>query len=176
MKKLTSFVFLVCFSFSTLSAFEVDFLNRLFSLGSIQNEKLVLTWAKEHLPQTGILKRNKEGFIYLKVDDGYINQLLPLLKNPAYERPSYFRRLDSPGAHISVIYVNETRGIRKIKELGKKFVFKIKRLAFVPKRTGKYIVLQVEAPELAQLREKYGLGPYLNSHEFHITIAKKKYF
>lgn len=167
-------VFLFCFSFSTLSAFELNFLNRFFSSNNVQNEAVVINFAQEHLPKTGILKRNKEGFVYLKVDDGYIDQLFPLLSNPSYERPPYFRRFNSPGAHISVFYVHETQQVGKIKELGRRFAFKIKGLAAVPDRTREYIVLKVVSPELEQLRKKYGLAPFLKGHDFHITIAKKK--
>lgn len=166
--------FIFCFSFSSLAAFELNFLNRFFSLNKVQNEAVVINFAQEHLSKTGILKRNKEGFVYLKVDDGYIDQLFPLLRNPSYERPPYFRRFNSPGAHISVFYVHETKRIGNIKEIGKRFAFRIKALAIVPDRTREYIVLKVASPELEQLRKKYGLAPFLNGHDFHITIAKKK--
>ena len=62
-----------------------------------------------------------------------------------------------------------------IQEIGEKFPFTLSNIHFVPDRTKEYIVIQVKAPELEKLREKYGLEPLLQGHEFHITIAKKKF-
>ena len=52
-----------------------------------QTEEIV-QWARAHLPQTGVLKEDRGGFVYLKVDDGYINQLFPRLSDPGYVKPS----------------------------------------------------------------------------------------
>lgn len=70
--------------------------------------------------------------------------------------------------------MNERNQTGKIKEIGQQYSFKITGLASVPPRTGEYIVLKVESPDLEQLRQKYGLSPLLQGHSFHITIAKKK--
>lgn len=140
----------------------------------IQHSNSIVLWARENLPQIGVLKEDKEGFVYLKVDDGYINQLFPKLANSEYAIPPYFRRPDSPGAHISVFIVGERHRTGEIKELGQKYSFQISHLASVPPRTHKFIVLQVSSPELEQLRKKYGLPPLLKGHEFHITIGEKK--
>ncbi|MBA3816360.1 MAG: hypothetical protein H0X29_07545 [Parachlamydiaceae bacterium] len=134
----------------------------------------ILQWAKLHLSQVGTLKEEEGGFVYLKVDDEYIEQLGPMLSDPRYEKPPYFRRSDSPGAHISIFYVNERRQTGTIHEIGQRYNFKIIGLAAVPQKTHEYIVLEVESRELEQLRKKYGLSPLLMGHQFHITIAKKK--
>lgn len=165
---------MLCVWMSSVSAFDLDFLKRIFSFDKGQNEVAVIEWAQKNLPKTGILKENEEGYVYLKVDIGYIDQLFPLLKNPHYVKPPFFRRPDSPGAHISVFYVEETRHIKKIKEIGQKFAFQIASLSAVPPKSREYIVLNVKSPELEKLRKKYGLSPFLKGHEFHITIAKKK--
>ena len=164
---------LCCFSCSTLAAFEIGF-DRLFTFNKVKNEAAVINWAQKNLPKKGILEY-RGGFIYLKVDDDYINQLFPLLDNPLYEKPPFFRRYDSIGAHISVFYVQETRKIGRVKEIGQRFTFKVLSLAAVPPKTREFIVLKVASPQLEQLRKKYGLKPYLEDHDFHITIAKKKY-
>ena len=137
-------------------------------------EKDALQWAESHLPQSGILKEEHRGFVYLKVDDDYIEHLFQMLENTQYEKPPYFRRSDSPGAHISVFYTDERNRTGAIKELGQTYSFKIIGFAEVPEKTHEYIVLQVESPQLEQLREKYGASPLLKGHKFHITIAKKK--
>ncbi|MBA3720946.1 MAG: hypothetical protein H0W88_00925 [Parachlamydiaceae bacterium] len=139
------------------------------------NSNAVVEWAKNNLPQNGILKEDPDGFVYLKVDDGYINQLFPQLHVRNYVKPPFFRRPDAPGAHISVIYVEELRRIGKIKEIGSSYTFTIKSLAFVPPQTGEFIILQVESPELDNLRSSYGLSPHLKGHQFHISIAKRRF-
>lgn len=133
----------------------------------------VVQYAKEKLPHEGVLMSNSHGYVYLKVDDAYIHQLFPMLKikGEGYREPPFFRRKNSPGAHISVFYSNEHI---HPKELGEKFSFKIKKMAVVKQKRAKYLVLQVESPELERLREKYGLGPKLYGHEYHISIGKKK--
>lgn len=143
-------------------------------LNTTQQHENVVQWARDHLSQTGVLTEEKRGFVYLKVDDGYIDQLFPMLPHHGYSKPPYFRRPNSPGAHISVFYVDERRQTGEIKEIGQKYSFTIKGIASVPPKTHKYIVLEVESIELQQLRKKYGLAPLLKGHDFHITIAKKK--
>lgn len=128
-------------------------------------------YAERNLPHDGKLVQQPNGYVYLKVDDRYIHELFVQLNAMGFEKPSYFRRADAPGAHISVFYENEKV---KPQEVGKKFNFKIKNILMVDinKRLS-YIVLRVDSPELENLRTKYGLSPKLNNHEFHITIAKK---
>lgn len=124
-------------------------------------------------PDTGILKDNGRGYIYLKVDDEYIREFFPLLDAPGYSIPPYFRRGNSPGAHISVFYEEETRTLPPIKEVGDKFNFTIMSIKTVNAGRKKYIILTVRSPELEALRTKYGLRPLLQGHEFHISIAVK---
>lgn len=162
------------FFFINLSAFEFEnFINQFFS-SNVHNDQAIINWATENLPQNGVLKENHEGFVYLKVDDGYINQLFQFVDDYAYEKPPYFRRSDSPGAHISVFYVQERKKTGVIHEIGDKFTFKIVSVAYVPPKTQKYIVLKISSPELENLRTKYDLSPYLKGHDFHITIAKRR--
>ena len=130
----------------------------------------VIDTAKTKLPHEGKLIQQKDGYAFIKVDDRYINELFPLLQAKGFHKPPYFRRKDAPGAHISVIYKNEQV---KLGEVGQVFHFSIKNIATIKTDNGiSYIVLNVDAPELEKLRTKYGLGPRLNNHEFHITIAK----
>lgn len=137
-------------------------------------EQQIIDWAQNQLSHKGILTENPDGYVYLKVDDNYIHQLFPLLANPHYTKPPYFRRKDSVGAHISVIYVDERRQARAISEIGQTFAFTINKIAVVPEKTQRWIVLQVESPALETFRQKYGLSPLLKNHAFHITLAEKK--
>jgi|SRR5580700_2996181 hypothetical protein len=131
-----------------------------------------LAYAKKHLPKNGTLVQQDDGYAYLKVDDRYIHELfLKLDAQTGYKEPPYFRRKDAPGAHISIVYGDEKV---KLKEVGQNFSFSLKNIAVVhPHKGTSYIILQVDAPELEQLRKRYGLGPKLKGHEFHISIAKK---
>src|ERR1700761_8265717 len=58
------------------------------------------------LPKTGLLKRNALGLTYLDIDDNYIHQIFPLIKDNEIMKPEYFGD-DLVGAHISVIYPSE---------------------------------------------------------------------
>jgi hypothetical protein len=127
--------------------------------------------AAQKLPHKGVLQESM-GFVYLHVDDRYIEDLFPLLNNRRYFKPPYFRQPDGVGAHISVFYTNETERLGRIQEIGQEFSFEITDLAYVPPRYRDYIVIEVSAPELEQLRQKYGFSPLLKGHQFHITIAK----
>lgn len=121
----------------------------------------------------GRLVTKSDGFTYIKVDDEYIHTLFPMLglEKDGFKEPPYFRRPEAPGAHISVINVNENV---IPEEIGQIFQFNLKQITLVqPTREATYVVLQVEAPELESLREKYGLSPNLNGHDFHITLGKK---
>lgn len=129
-------------------------------------------FALEHLPHEGVLTKNPDGYIYLKVDDDYIYALYPLLdiKKEGFREPPYFRRKNSPGAHISIFYANDHVNPT---ELGQKFHFIPQRVVRVKNSKAEYVVLEVQAPEIEKLREKYGFPALLKGKEFHITIAKK---
>lgn len=132
-----------------------------------------LAFAEEYLPKEGRLIQIDSGYAYLKVDDAYIHALFPLLRTKeGFREPPYFRRPNSPGAHISVVYEDEKV---KLKETDKIFSFKLKDIIEVhPRKDTSYIILRVYAPELEKLRENYGLSPKLKGHEFHISLAKKE--
>ncbi|KIA77204.1 hypothetical protein DB43_GS00100 [Parachlamydia acanthamoebae] len=134
----------------------------------------VVSYATEHLPLEGKLVGKSDGFVYLKVDDDYIRRLFPMLglKEDGFRVPPYFRRIDSPGAHISVFYADEHI---TPEELGKTFHFIPKKIVVLQlSKNTSYAVLQVESPELEKLREKYGATPKLFGHDFHISLARKK--
>lgn len=141
----------------------------------IPHAKTIIKKAQNDLPHQGVLTEGSDGYIYLKVDDNYINQLFPILSNRNYIKPPFFRRPQSPGAHVSVIYVDERHQTGSINEIGQIYSFKVTGLNAVPAKTLEYIVLEIDAPELENLRKKYGLSPLLKNHPFHITIAKKKW-
>lgn len=131
-----------------------------------------LHYAQENLPLEGQLIQKPDGFVYLKVDDAYIRTLFPMLKlSKGFYPPPYFRKPDTPGAHISVFYENEHV---HPKEIGEHFHFKLKKIEVVhPSRYTSYVILTVDSPDLEKLRSKYGKSPKLFGHEYHISLARK---
>lgn len=132
----------------------------------------VLQFARENLSQQGVLQQKPDGFVYLKVDDQYIQTLFPMLslKEYGFRQPSAFVFHRGPGAHISVFYVDEHV---HPKEIGQTFHFNLNRITLVHTSRATFAVLQVDAPDLEKLRIKYGLKPKIHGREFHISIAKK---
>lgn len=160
-----------------LSFYLIFSLNDAFA-GTIEAPKLsswsqALNFAQEQLPHEGVLIQNHEGYVYLKVDDRYIHSLYPMLnlKHEGFNEPEYFRRQNSPGAHISVFFANENVHPQ---EIGETFHFTPLKITIVKGGRSQYAVLQVHSSDLERLRKKYGLNPQLHGHEFHITIAKKR--
>lgn len=133
----------------------------------------VAEYAQVNLPQEGQLIVKSDGFGYIKVDDEYIHTLFPMLglEEEGYKKPPYFRSEDSPGAHISIFYVDENIAPE---EVGQTFPFELKEIVIVrPSKSTSYVVFQVSSPELERLREKYGLEGKLHGHEYHISLGKK---
>lgn len=133
----------------------------------------VVEYARVNLPTEGKLVVKSDGYGYIKVDDNYIYALFPMLglKQEGYRIPPYFRNPSSPGAHISVFYADE-HVIPS--EVERTFHFEPVKIEIVKaSKDTSYAVLQVRAPELEKLREKYGLSPKLFGHEFHISLGVK---
>lgn len=168
------FLILLCISFFVIVNAEPKDFDAYF-VGELEKSwSEVLNYAQEHLPQRGTLLMTDDGFGYLKVDDDYIHTLFPMIDvaKEGYKKPPYFRSAESPGAHISVFYVDEH--IRP-EEIGQEVNFTLKEIVIVqPTPDTRYVVLQIESKELEHMREKYGLSPKLHDHEFHISLAKKK--
>jgi len=159
MIKLLLSIILLTFSFPLVSSAPQPFTN-----------EAALTLAN-HLAHRGEL-RERDGFVYIKVDDRFIHDIFPLLTQPQIKKPAYFRRADAPGAHISVFYETESKKIGSVAEIGMIFNFEVIELRSVAIQKGKDVFLiAVKAPELEALRRKYGLQPLLQGHDFHITVA-----
>ena len=138
------------------------------------HETEVLTYAKQHFPSSGVLK-NTNGFVYLDISDRFIHELVPLIQESGFETPPYFGKESLAGAHISVIFPEELKDV-VIDECGKRFSFQLtKCITLFPeqfKGVVEFYFLIVEAPELNDLREKYGLAKC--EYNFHITIGIKQ--
>ena len=166
MKILNTFIYsslLLLFSIQTISAKE-DY--------RIENQPVAFEQALS-IPAIGTLKQNKNGFIYLDVENAYISEVIPLMNYPGEIRPRPTTS-KSIGAHISVFH--EKEAIQPL-ELGEQFLFNIQdiRSFTLHTRDGlkKLWVISTDSPELETLRESYGLSPKLKGYDYHIALGKQ---
>ncbi len=135
----------------------------------------ILEYVNKKLPHCGVLKMSKD-FVYVDVDDAYIHKLIGFIEKEGFEEPPYFENPRLVGAHISVMYNNETKeyGVTDIEECGEVIFFTPKECKIVHppnwKEVDEVYFIVVDAPELNRIREKYGLP---KGYDFHITIGVK---
>ncbi len=134
----------------------------------------------QELPHQGILmQRERDGFIYLKVSEEYLDKFFPLLQE-IYGEEGVVKGSSSVGAHCSVIRPNIGEPVfRDIPELNQVFDFVPLRLVTVvpdldPKWERVWLI-EISAQSLEDLRVSYGLSPRVGNtdNEFHITIGTK---
>ncbi|HBY55981.1 MAG TPA: hypothetical protein DEG23_04115 [Coxiellaceae bacterium] len=130
--------------------------------------------ASLHLAQNGKLMISDNNLVYLNIDDEYIHRLFPLLQNQQIKKPDYFTDEKPVGAHITAIYPEENRKIRK-EELDQEHVFTVKDIVTAEIDTKTYYAILVDSSSLLQLRRRHGLSDMLcfkgYSIGFHITIG-----
>jgi len=147
-----------------------------FSYKEICNPTL-LEYAKNKLSPQGILKQDDSGsYCYLKIQDNFIFELFPFIKEPGLSIPDYFPPRYDTGAHISVIYPEEMPPEKiNMDELEQSFSFELASFLSISIFNKKFFALTVSSPALKQLRLKYNLPTKLNYRgllvPFHITIA-----
>ena len=123
----------------------------------------------------GILKKTKDNFVYLNINNNIINGLFSNIDEKNIKKPD-----SNVGAHISVISSDEYKNnnLENIKEIGQEFNFKIKDVKSTNpdgwNEVKEVYFIEVESKELENLRQKYKLSKLLEKHQFHITIAIKK--
>jgi len=130
-----------------------------------------LQYAQEMLPHKGPLRRTNEGFVYVKVPNDYILEVLPLLHVGKVETPAYFGQ-GMVGAHITVISTEEAKGkTLTLPPMRTQIPFKIVNLSSVDLKNDygskRVYMFLVDAPELQQIRAANDLPPKV----FHITVA-----
>ncbi len=136
-----------------------------------------LNYIQTHLPNYGVLKESA-GFVYVDVDDEFIHQLVTFIQEDGFEEPPYFGNADLIGAHITVMYPDEVKnyGIGEIQEAGEIIYFTPIECKVVHppqwKEIDEVFFVVVEAPQLDQIRKKYGLPK--REYDFHTTIGVKK--
>ncbi|HSW70015.1 MAG TPA: hypothetical protein VLI69_07705 [Gammaproteobacteria bacterium] len=129
--------------------------------------------AAQRLPLHGKTHLTENNLFSLKIDDDFIHQLLPLLKDDRVKKPNYFGE-KSAGAHITIIYPEENKNIN-MHDLQQEHCFLVKDIVTAEIGLKTYYALLVESPSLLKLRKKYGLPDLLSfkgySIGFHITIG-----
>lgn len=136
----------------------------------------ILAYSEMELPHVGTLKRRPStGLIYLDVSDDYIRQLIKFVEADGFLESDCLDGPDKMGAHISVISGKESRSLESVDELELAFSFTITDCIKVHPPTWKAVeevyILVVEAPELDEVRQRYGLPK--KPHAFHITFGLK---
>ena len=129
----------------------------------------------------GLLKKTRDNFVYLDISNDVINGFVSILDHEGVDKPPYnIKSFNSVGAHISVIGTDEYNDheIKEIKEIGQEFNFALKDLKSTNPEGWDGIkrayFLRVDAPELEELRNKYGLSKLVKGHDFHITVGVEK--
>lgn len=126
----------------------------------------------------GKLKQTDDGFLYVDMPDELLDAFIKMIDDPKAKKPPYnTKKMNNVGAHVSVAYKDEMED-KEIKELGDEFECEIKGLVSLDPQgwnaMNRVWFLELDAPELENLRKSYGLSKKLNGHKFHITVATRK--
>lgn len=128
----------------------------------------------------GILKQNKQGLVYLDIDNRFISSMIPYLKAYGLVKPPYFNLFGSPdGAHIPVVPAREAafQYLEEIAELGKEYSFEIEGLYSLEPSVWPEVeqvwFFKLRSPELERFRQRHFLPAVPGGHPFHIAVAVK---
>jgi len=129
----------------------------------------------------GTLKQTNDGFVYVKIDDDFIDGIFPLITDDNIKKPPYFDK-DGIGAHISAITSDEIedKEIKEIKEIGKEIPFTFKEVYSTNPQgwdeMSRVWFVSVDIPELVKIRKVYDLPETYEDkgHDFHITVAVRE--
>lgn len=128
----------------------------------------------------GVLRRNKQGLVYLDIDNRFISMMLPYLKAYGLVKPPYFNLFDAPeGAHVPVISAREAtfQYIDEIRELEETFSFEIEGLYSMEPVTWPEVeqvwFFKLRSTELEDFRRRHFLPAHPGGHDFHIAVAVK---
>jgi hypothetical protein len=128
----------------------------------------------------------KSGWLLLSVPNALVRGVFDAMHVPAANLPTCGlmnvpnEESEVLNAHISVMTAEELErvGVKNITERGHMFRYSIGRLVEVPVRNirgiNKLWALTVVSPDLAMLRQSYGLSKYPKDQKFHITIGVRK--
>ncbi len=128
----------------------------------------------------GKLCQNKDGLVYLDIDNRFISSLIPYLKAYGLVRPPYFNLFGAPeGAHIPVIPAREIafNYLEDVAGIGEEFSFEIEGLYSIEPASWPEVeqvwFFKLRSTELEKLRRRYFLPPLPGGNSFHIAVAIK---
>ena len=75
-------------------------------MGRIYHSEQLLNYIRVSLPKHGVLRRDEQGMVYVKIDNNYIHKLIEFIKAEGFKVPPYFGE-GLHGAHITVISSEE---------------------------------------------------------------------
>lgn len=133
----------------------------------------LLFGVKYKLNSVGTLQVTASGFVYLKVDEAFVDVAYPFFYKKGADKPPFI-------AHIPVMSEDEISniGIGSLKEIGQPFKFRIKDCVEIEpsfwREMEKIWAFTVESTELEHLRESYCLTSKLHSQDFIIVVAIKR--
>lgn len=122
----------------------------------------------------GKVLQTDDGFVFVNVSNDIINGFFSALEEEGAEQPPYREsKYSGIGAHISVMDAEEIKD-RVLDEKGKSIRYRVTGVFQVDPDRGKMEriwALDVDSPDLEEIRRRYGLSPKLRGHNFHITFA-----
>ncbi len=128
----------------------------------------------------GVMRRNKQGLVYLDIHNQFISMMLPYLRGQGLVRPPYFNLFDAPeGAHIPVISAREAsfQYLDQVEQLGKEFSFEIEGLFSMEPSSWPEVeqvwFFKIRSVELEDFRSRHFLPAHPGGHAFHIAVAVK---
>lgn len=142
--------------------------------GSRINRPKLLSFAKEKLQNQGIIEQARNGFAYVKLPDSYVYELINHSYQADFNLPRYKTSEPRNGALISIIDADESKHIKQLQEIGTIVNFKPLGFYTIVDHDQEYLRLAVDAPELSNIRLKYGLSEKLADHAFSITVGVRQ--
>lgn len=132
-----------------------------------------------HLPKVGYITRNFTGYVFLDLNDDWIESLESIMEKYGYQRPPYFYGAQGVGAHATILpAVYGKNHPDSDVEVGRKIAFEISRAAPFYPRYGEYgseaiYTIKIESPELDQVLKIFNEPEYKPGYGggFHIVVG-----
>ena len=130
------------------------------------------------LPRVGYITRNPTGYVFLDLNDGWIDNLESIMEKFGYQRPPYFYGGQGVGAHVTILpaFYGKKHPDTDV-EVGRKITFKISGAAPFYPRYGEYgteaiYMIRIESPDLDHVLESFKEPDYNPGYGgFHIVVG-----
>ena len=131
------------------------------------------------LPRVGYITRNPTGYVYLDLDDAWIDNLGSVMEKFGYETPPYFYGAQGVGAHVTILPADPygKKHPDTDVEVGRKITFKISNAGPQYPRYGEYgteaiYMIMIESPDLDQVLQSFNEPDYKPAYGgFHIVVG-----